>query len=201
MPKPPIDDELELGSPIPPKPKKLTMNQELRAIAAKCMADGKLASPATVWSPKGHPNPTWLKPHQFQTGKSGNPLGRPRRKLTEAYDEVLCQEVPDEMLKGRFEKLKGSGITFADLIAYNTALLAAFTGKRKGGVALAAAKEIADRTEGKVVQRLETNINVTHMDMTPEERRARLLELGRKSGDIIDAEWTDTPRLESGDAE
>lgn len=48
--------------------------------------------------------------------------------MTEAYDYVLGMVVPDEMLKCKYAQLKGSDITFADLIALSMTVIAASIG-------------------------------------------------------------------------
>lgn len=194
-------DKKNPKSPTKPKPKVLkpgelpsTYRQDCKDIAAKLTEAGK-SDPTSVWAPPPPSNIDGLRPHQFKPGGSGNPYGR-HKKLTAAYDEALDMVVPDSMLKGRFTGLRGSGIKFADLIAYNTTLLAAFG--RKASSAINAAKELADRTEGKAVTRVESSVNVIHSELSPDDRRARLLELGLKSGDILEAEWMTPAELGDG---
>jgi Family of unknown function (DUF5681) len=84
-----------------------------------------------------------LKP-AWQPGESGNPSGRPKRALTEAYQAQLDQTK------------KGDGRTYAELIA------AAQIKKALGGNTMAA-KEVADRAEGKARQAMDVDVNVEAM--------------------------------------
>lgn len=70
-------------------------------------------------------------PFRWQKGQSGNPGGRPKiGELSEAYREVLGEACP-----------LFPGLTFAQVIAVSMAMHAA-------GGNVAAAAELADRTEG-----------------------------------------------------
>lgn len=87
-----------------------------------------------------------LKP--FQPGKSGNPGGRPKSKiLSDAYKRRLTDLVPNDP----------EGRTYAEFIAARVVLAAA-------GGDMQAAKELADRTEGKPKQTVQLSF----------ERRERL---------------------------
>lgn len=71
--------------------------------------------------------------HRFRPGESGNPGGRPKIKLiSQAAREILAQPVPHDRL----------GRTYAELIA-----VALATRASRGNVA--AASELADRSEGR----------------------------------------------------
>jgi DnaJ-class molecular chaperone len=85
-----------------------------------------------------------LKP--WKPGQSGNPGGRPRNILGEAYEEILVRVVPNDSKKR----------TYAQRIAEGQIKAAV-----KGNTA--AAREIADRTEGKPRQRLD----IAHEDDGP----------------------------------
>lgn len=89
--------------------------------------------------PKGRAD--HLKPHWFKPGKSGNPLGRPKRKtITEAIFDELVKEVPKEILD-KMPHLKG--VTQLEFIA-----TVAVTKAMKGDFKFM--KEIIDRVDGKV---------------------------------------------------
>jgi|SRR5215467_5021182 len=75
------------------------------------------------------------KATQFQPGQSGNPGGRPKKAITTAYTELADTPVPGDR-KGR---------TYAQLLA-QAQFDAAIKGKTD------AAREIADRIEGKPTQ-------------------------------------------------
>ena len=113
-----------------------------------------------------------LKP--WPKGVSGNPGGRPKSKpVTEAYQARVSEELPDPLRKVRvgrawIELPKGS--TFLDLISFGQCLEAA-----KGNTA--AAKEIADRVEGKARQSLDVqgDLNVASILETIARRRAERL--------------------------
>lgn len=89
-------------------------------------------------------------PHQWQPGQSGNPAGRPKwRTLSEAYRAQLRQVDPDDP----------DGRTFAEVIAERQVKVAA----GRAGVhctesSTNAAKEIADRTEGKARQAIDLGL-------------------------------------------
>ena len=75
--------------------------------------------------------------HGFKPGKSGNPAGRPRiRVLTVAYMKMLGEIDPEHPL----------GYSYAESIAERQIKVAASSAKGSTN----AAKEIAERTEGKV---------------------------------------------------
>src|ERR1700722_18271378 len=76
-----------------------------------------------------------LTPHRFKPGQSGNPSGRPKKLLTEAYHAILGKKFPGDRKKR----------TFAELIAESMAK-EAIKGKPQAAI------EIADRTEGKTTQ-------------------------------------------------
>ncbi len=81
-----------------------------------------------------------LKP--FRKGQSGNPKGRPKSiTLSEAYRRELA----------KIDETDPQGRTFAEILAEE------MIGKAKGGD-VQAAREIADRTEGKAGQTLALSI-------------------------------------------
>jgi hypothetical protein len=91
-------------------------------------------------------------PYQFRPGFSGNVGGRPGRKpVTEAYQDRMNEKLPAalrEVRVGRVTVDLPEGATFLDWISLGQCIEAA-----RGNPA--AAREIADRLEGKVAQALE----------------------------------------------
>jgi hypothetical protein len=84
-----------------------------------------------------------LKP--FEKGQSGNPAGRPKSiTLSEAYRRQLSQPFPDD----------SQGRTYAEVIAERACLAAS-------GGDVGAAREIADRTEGKPKQAIDVDMSVS----------------------------------------
>jgi len=84
-------------------------------------------------------------PTAFKPGQSGNPAGRPKSiTLSEALRLELAKVLPNDTQER----------TFAELIAQQL-VKAAATGN------ILAAKEIADRTEGKPKQAIAMDMNVT----------------------------------------
>lgn len=101
---------------------------------------------------------TGLRP-PWQPGESGNPNGRPRKRpLSEGYDDLLRQEIPEVMLRQLNTMLVNNrpvtvnvlkkGATWADAIAYGQAKKAA-----QGDATCA--KEMREGVEGKATQRVE----------------------------------------------
>lgn len=85
-----------------------------------------------------------LKP--WKPGQSGNPSGRPKRDpITQAYKDLCNLPLPEKIRKTlNLEK----GATFYQAIAVSQ-IFAAVKGSVKH------AKEIADRVEGKAIQKIE----------------------------------------------
>ena len=114
----------------------------------------------------------------FMPGNSGNPLGRPKRRpLTEYYEALVEQPLPEELRVGL--KLK-QGATYGEAIALGLAR-AAIKGKTE------AAREIADRLEGKARQAVEVSgpeggpVDVQFMtDEQLDQRISELLALWEK---------------------
>jgi len=93
---------------------------------------------------------------KWQPGQSGNPGGRPKKRpVTSALERLL-------------DDSKAEGIA--------RALIALASGKH----AVAAAREIMDRLEGKVSLPIEAKLNVENM--TDEEMTARIEELAGELG-------------------
>jgi hypothetical protein len=109
-----------------------------------------------LWRASGIPTG---KPHRFKKGQSGNVSGRPKYKcLSNAYKYQLEQPVPGDPEGRTWGELLAEGMTRAAV---------------KGNVQ--AARELAERTEGKASQHLE----ITGNDGGPVEvasARAKLLE-------------------------
>lgn len=102
--------------------------------------------------PKGHTSEK--KPWLFRPGESGNPTGRPQIKLlSKAYRRRLSELSPD-------------GRTYAEVIAGNIIELA--MGETR--LTIQAASELADRTEGKPRQTIESTI---HVSLAERIQRAR----------------------------
>jgi hypothetical protein len=94
------------------------------------------------------PSPDVGKATQFGPGNRANPGGRPKRKpVTEAYSARLEQKVSEYFARDELAKIPESlrETTVADFIAYSV-IGEVIAGKNK----VYAAKEIADRVEGKV---------------------------------------------------
>jgi hypothetical protein len=84
----------------------------------------------------------------FMPGQSGNPSGRPKRKpLSDAYSALLGQTVPPEIAR----QLRISETsTYAEVVAM-ALLKEAVKGK------VNAAAELADRVEGRVMERVQVD--------------------------------------------
>lgn len=102
-----------------------------------------------------------LKIYQFQPGQSGNPGGRPKKKpISEAYARLLQNpENADKLAKALFDMAVNEGSVFA-------------------------AKEIADRLEGKAFQslRLEGDLGI----IAPEDRKKKVIEMLREGAQRIE---------------
>lgn len=98
----------------------------------------------------------WLKPYQFQPGKSGNPGGRPKKHLTEALLDALEKDPK------RAAKIANKLLAQAE----------------NGDVQ--SFDRIADRTEGPVPK---TNIHTGDIDVNVSAKRTRLAEVLALLGD------------------
>ena len=90
----------------------------------------------------------------WKPGESGNPSGRPRNKpITAAYQDRLNEKLPDALRKvnvGSVTVELPEGATYLDWIAFGQCIEA-------GRGNAAAAREIADRIEGKVPKPVEVS--------------------------------------------
>lgn len=110
--------------------------------------------------------------HGFQPGQSGNPAGRPKGIvfLSEAYRAQLAKPMPGDV----------QGRTYAEVIAETVCSMAA-TGN------FVAAKEVADRSEGKAKQTVDVTLTRTEADRY-ERMIARLIEVAATNGTPISRE-------------
>lgn len=84
----------------------------------------------------------------FMPGQSGNPLGKPKRKpLSDAYSALLGQTVPPEIAR---QLRISEASTYAEVVAM-ALLKEAVKGK------VNAAAELADRVEGRVMERVQVD--------------------------------------------
>lgn len=99
--------------------------------------------------------PENLIAHQFKPGESGNPGGRPKKRpVTEYLLEQLESAIPQSMLdamkdgpRAVFLEIYGPNPTFGQMIAFKLVQMCA-----KGDVF--AMRELMDRVEGKVTQKM-----------------------------------------------
>jgi hypothetical protein len=122
-------------------------------------------------APKRSGNPSRGRPfgknnrYAWQPGQSGNPAGRPKyRTLSESYRHQLAQIDPDDPL----------GRTYAECIAENLCKIA--VGLTRGN-STDAARELADRTEGKSRQAIQ-------IEPVEDARRTLAALLGRSVDDL-----------------
>jgi hypothetical protein len=120
---------------------------------------------------KGKDKAPQLAPFRWKPGVSGNPTGRPKKKpISEAYEAAVNDPLPEELRKfklGRREIELSEGATFADLIALGQAVSA-----MRGNTA--AAREIADRLEGRVTEKIDATVSLSWLEQfrRAEERMA-----------------------------
>jgi hypothetical protein len=110
---------------------------------------------------------------EFQPGVSGNPGGRPKKTpITDEFRILLQQLHPDQ------KKYKGK--TYAQVLAEAQFKLAIDLGD------MSAAKEIADRVEGKVPQKSEVagpdGSAIPFVNVSPEENERKIAEILSKAG-------------------
>jgi uncharacterized protein DUF5681 len=135
---------LQGDEPMAAKKTKPTKKAKKPAATKKAPADKQRKNSGKKLFAKGNP-------YAFKPGQSGNPAGRPKsRPLSEAYRALLSQPLKDDPTR-----------TVADVVAA-AMVQNAFAGD------VAAAKELADRTEGKAKQGI---------DLTVGERVSGPLEL------------------------
>ena len=97
--------------------------------------------------------PEALIPFKFKPGVVTNPGGRPKAIISRAYRKLMSMKLPkasspEELFQIMFNKIIEADSTYADLMAL-AQLKQAIVGN------VAAAKEIADRIEGKAVLKIE----------------------------------------------
>jgi hypothetical protein len=135
----------------------------------------KAGSPQNRTKKKGLPKGVSGSPAtQFKPGVSANPGGRPKKTpITDAMRAYLL--LPYD---GKEKKYKG--MTNADVLAIRQFELAVEDGD------MGAAKEIADRVEGKVPQRQEfggpEGGAIPFVNVSPAENERRIMELMAKAG-------------------
>jgi hypothetical protein len=107
-----------------------------------------MATKPTENTKKNKGKPENLRP--WKPGESGNPGGRPKKKLiTEMYEEILNDP-------GHIAAIKEATVKSL----------------RKGNMAMVLQlKEMADRTEGKVTQPIEADVTVNLADAIAEARK------------------------------
>jgi hypothetical protein len=111
-----------------------------------------------------------LKQHGFRPGVSGNPGGRPAKVFTAALLRIVERKVANDP----------EGRALIDLIAQR------LVDKAKKGD-LGSIRELASRLEGAPTQALEhggDGIHVQILNMTPEQKRARVQQILAKARGI-----------------
>lgn len=113
------------------------------------------------------------KLQQWKPGQSGNPSGRPRKpRITKIYERILAKA----QNRKEIEEMIFATITDPD-------------GSRMAAVLLL--KEMAERTEGKIMQPVELSGTIATMsDEQVDERLTKLLDLNSEQHDVIDVQPT-----------
>jgi hypothetical protein len=110
-----------------------------------------------------------LQTHAFQPGESGNPSGRPRKLMTEAYRRALERTIAGDP----------NGRTYADVIAEKMIALGL-----KGDIRAVA--EVSTRADGLPPQSVSfdgdgSSLSIQIASMSPEQKRLRVAELIAKA--------------------
>ncbi len=114
-------------------------------------------------------------PTAFKPGQSGNPAGRPKSiTLSEAFRRQLSQPMPDDP----------EGRTFAEVIAERTCVAAS-------GGDVSAAREIADRTEGKPRQSVDVDMSISDWRAVAQAHGLNEQDVLREAQRLIEQSATD----------
>ena len=129
-----------------------------------------------------------MLPHRWPKGKSGNPLGRPRKKpIADVLLMLLDKPAPKEFYVNGFEALKAGSMSLGEMVAARMVYSAACGAKNPG---LASAVEIMNRVIGKVPLPVVSR-EVEHdefVGLTEEELDQRLAVLARRVKLLTDGE-------------
>jgi len=150
-------------------------------MAAKKTASNKARTDkqtgSTAKKTRGKP---FEKGHKYawKSGQSGNPAGRPKsRTLSEAYREALRQPLPGDPSR-----------TYADAVA-ETLCRDAVAGN------VIAAKELADRTEGRPRQAIEISIEEKKRELVNNAIAALMAEVGIERDEAVEQLKSITPEI------
>jgi hypothetical protein len=114
-----------------------------------------------------------MEERKFRPGQSGNPGGRPKAIMTDAYMRALSRQIPND----------AEGRIYADLLAEKVISAAS-----KGDIR--AISEITDRVQGKVQQAVmfggEGGGAIPFLNVSPAENEKRIAELLARAGGVAD---------------
>lgn len=106
------------------------------------------------------PSPDVGKSTQFKPGVCMNPGGRPKKRpITQALERQLTLEAADKIAEALIKQAQRA---------------------TRGGIL--AAKEIADRLEGRALEHLQATVQTTLSSLTDEELQQRFAELATELG-------------------
>lgn len=129
--------------------------------------------------PKGKPFAKG-NPYTFKPGQSGNPKGRPKsRTLSEAYRAMLACPLPEDPTR-----------TYADAVA-ETLCREAVIGN------VIAAKELADRTEGRPRQAIDLSVEERKRQVAERAIEALMIDAGIERDEAIEQLATLTPEIKT----